>query len=119
MRTRPLQLRYYFYGVILLIAGCAACSQLGLQAPQTTQDRLQYGKANVTAAYRSIGDLKSQGRITATDGAGYFHRVEQVENQLADAEKLLALKLPADDKITAALKVLAIIQTELRSKGKP
>ena len=102
------------YLLLLLLSGCVA---LGLQQPQTTEDKFQYAKATASAAYRTIGDLKSQGRITANDGIQYFNRVENLEKQLSEVESLVKLKdATADRKVDAILKTLLAIEAELKGR---
>lgn len=96
----------------LVLQGCAT-------KPVTPEDYVQSTKAQVGAAYKTIGDLKAQGSITAEEGRGYFSKIEVVEKQVATAELLLKQGKPVDAQSTAqlALNVLLLIQAELKKKG--
>lgn len=101
--------------VLALLAGCA---QLGLQKPASTEDQLRYGQSGVSAAYKTIGDLKASNSITVDEGVSMFKKVESVEKELAAAEKLLGgpQASTAAGKIALALQALTMIQTELKAR---
>lgn len=98
-----------------LLAGCA---NLGLEAPQNAEDRIQYAKATIGATYRTIGDQVAAKAVTPQAGAGYFARVESVEKQVAVAEQLLRAGKPTDtvSTLNLALQALTVIRAELAAK---
>jgi hypothetical protein len=104
----------------LLLTVIAACGTLGLQAPQSVEDRLQYGKASVSAAYRTLGDLVAARTVSGAEGAEYFGKLDSVEQQLKLAESLAKNGKPTDAQstITLALNALVAIRSELASKQK-
>ncbi len=104
---------------LLLSFMLAGCAQLGLEKPQSIEDRLQYGKAAVTASYRTVGDLVAGKAITKEQGAGYFQRIEGAERDLGTAESLMAVGKPAEasSKIAATLTILTAIRNELAAKA--
>lgn len=100
---------------LMFLAGCA---QLGLEKPQSLEDRIQYGKASVSAAYRTIGDMVGAKTLTAAKGAQAFAKVEAVEKQVLLAETLLKGGKPTDalSTINLALAALTAVRAEL-AKG--
>ncbi len=100
---------------LMFLAGCA---QLGLEKPQSLQDRIQYGKAGVSAAYRTVGDMVGARTMSAKQGASAFTKLEAVEQQLALAETLLKGGKPTDalSTVNLALAALTAIRAEL-AKG--
>lgn len=107
--------------VPLLLTVFAGCAQVGLAKPESLEDQLRYGQAGVSAAYKTIGDLKSQGAISTDQGISMFKRAETMERDLAAGEALL--KVPggsgaASSKITLALQALTVLQAELRARQK-
>jgi len=104
--------------LLVCVAVLAGCAALGLEKPQSTEDQLRYGQAGVSAAYKTIADLKVAGSITVDEGIGLFKKTEAVELQLAAAETLL--KGPqagtAAGKITLALQALLLVQNELKKR---
>lgn len=107
---------------MLLIAAffMSACAQFGLQQAKSVDDNIQYGKAAVTAAYQTIGDLKSQGLITQAQGQTYFARVKVQETNVSLAESLLKGGKPVDanSTIDLALRSLVALRSELDSRSK-
>jgi hypothetical protein len=93
----------------------SACAQLGLQSPQTLEDRIQYGKAGVTAAYRQLGDAVATKQVTATRAADYFGRIEKVEQGVNTADALRTQGKPVDalSTLNLALAALVVIRNEL------
>jgi hypothetical protein len=105
--------------VMLVLSMLTACA--GMQKPVTAQDYVQSAKGQVTAAYKSIGDLKAQGSITSAQGLGYVDKVDSISRKVSAVQKL------ADDgadltTVQGALKTtlagLVLLQAELNSKGK-
>jgi len=98
----------------------ASCAQFGLQAPQTTEDRIQYGKTGVGAAYRALGDAVATKQVTGAKAAVYFGRIEEVEQGIATADSLLKNGKPTDAlaALNLALAALTAIRNEL-PKGAP
>ena len=113
-RTHPTT--WLLFACALLLA---ACAQLGLQAPQNLDDRIQYGRAGVTAAYRTLGDSVAAKSVTAAQATRAFATIESVEKDLALGEQLLRDGKPKDAEATVrlALNALLLIRTELAKKG--
>lgn len=111
---------FHLLACALMLSLLAACSSLGLQAPQSVEDRLQYGKASVSAAYRTLGDAVSARVVSVDQANDYFKRLEGVEHQLRLAETLARTgkSIDAQSTITLALNALVLIRTELASKQK-
>jgi hypothetical protein len=99
----------------------AACAQLGLQAPQSFEDRVQYTKAGLAAAYRTVGDNVAAKTITPARGGELFGRLEVAEVQVANAETLMRTGKPTDalSTINLAMQSLVLIRNELAKKGTP
>lgn len=104
--------------ILMVLAGCA---QFALERPQSLEDRIQYGKASVSAAYRTVGDMVGARTMTPTRGAATFRRLESVESQLAIAEVLLKDGKPQDalSTINVALAALTAIRAQLATKETP
>jgi hypothetical protein len=111
---------FHLLACALMLSLLAACTSLGLQAPQSVEDRLQYGKASVSAAYRTLGDAVAARTVGVEQAGDYFKRLEGVEHQLRLAESLARGGKPTDAQstITLALNALVLIRTELASKQK-
>ena len=111
---------FHLLACALMLSLLAACSSLGLQAPQSVEDRLQYGKASVSAAYRTLGDAVAARTVSVEQAGNYFKRLEAVEQQLHLAEGLARCGKPTDAQstITLALNALVLIRTELAGKQK-
>jgi hypothetical protein len=101
---------------LMILAGCA---QLSLEKPQSIEDRIQYGKAGVSAAYRTVGDLVAARTLTAAQGASAFAKVEAVEKQVGLAETLLKGGKPQDalSTVNLALAGLTAIRAELAARN--
>jgi hypothetical protein len=99
----------------------AACAQLGLQAPQSFEDRVQYTKAGLAAAYRTVGDNVATKAITPARGGELFGRLEVAEMQVSSAEMLMRTGKPTDalSTINLAMQSLVLIRNELAKKGTP
>lgn len=110
--------RLFMIGFALIAAVLTGCAQLGLEKPQSPEDGLQYGKSQVSAAYKTIGDLKASQSITVDEGVALFKRVEAVEKDLATAEPLLTgpQASTGQAKVALALKALVLIQADLRAR---
>jgi hypothetical protein len=98
-----------------LLVGCAA---LGLQAPESLEDRIQYGKAGVSAAYRTLGDMVGARSVSKAKGLEVFTKLEAVEKQLTLAETLLKSGKPTDalSTVNLALAALTAVRAELVKK---
>lgn len=100
---------------LMFLAGCA---QLGLQKAESLEDRIQYGKAGVSAAYRTLGDLVGARTVSKAKGLEVFTKLEAVEQQLALAETLLKGGKPTDalSTVNLALAALTAVRAELVKK---
>jgi len=115
-----MKIRSYQLFILTLAFMLSACAQFGLQKPQSTEDRLRYAQSQVSAAYRTIGDLKAKRAITAAEGARYFQRVERVEEGLASADVVLRTQGDAGGKVSehiaGLLASLVAVQNELKTR---
>ena len=113
----PIILLAFTIALATVLQGCA---QVGLQSPQNNEDRLQYGRAGVTAAYRTLGDNVAARTITKGDAIAYFARIESVEEKLNLGESLLKGGKPTDavQAIDLAIAALTKIRSELAAKQK-
>jgi hypothetical protein len=104
--------------ILVMVMGISACAQLGLTAPQSLEDRVQYGKATVSAAYRTVGDQVASKQLTSDKGQAYFARLDQAEKQVTLAESLMKNGKPTDAMMTInlALAALVAIKGELEAK---
>lgn len=107
--------------VFALLFAMSACTQLGLQAPQSFEDRVQYTRAGLTAAYRTVGDNVAAKTMTPARGQEAFTRIENAEKQVALAEQLQVQGKPTDalQTITLAMNALVVLRGELAKKGTP
>jgi hypothetical protein len=98
-----------------------ACGQLNLQAPQSFEDRVQYTKAGIGAAYRTIGDNVAAKTLSAARGADAFGKLDTLEKQVGLAEQLQKGGKPVDamSTITLAMNALTVLRGELAKKGTP
>jgi hypothetical protein len=99
----------------------AACAQLGLQEPKSFEDRVQYTKAGIGAAYRTIGDNVAAKTMSAARGAEAFGKLDTLEKQVGLAEQLQKGGKPVDamSTITLAMNALTVLRGELAKKGTP
>ncbi len=97
----------------------SACAQLGLEKPQSLDDQIQYGKAALTASYRTLGDQVAAKTISAQKASTVFARLEAIEKSVQVADDLRINGKPQDalQTITLALNALTLIRNEL--KGTP
>ncbi len=101
--------------VLVVLQGCGS---LGFAEPKSTEDRIQYARAQVSAAYRSVGDLAAAKAVDQPTGQRLFSRVQAVETQVETADKLMQNGRPGDAQQTLqlAMNVLLVIQGELKAK---
>lgn len=96
-----------------------ACGSM--QKPVSSEDYVQSARAQVGAAYKTIGDLRASRQITAVDGRSYFDRVEKVEKDVDLAETTMqdgASTATVQGKVQIALTALLAIQGELNARKK-
>lgn len=115
-----LQQRWKAFLMLSCLVVLQGCANFGFTEPQTTEDRIQYAKAQVSAAYKSVGDLAAAKAVDQPTGQRLFSRVQAVETQVDTAEKLLQNGRPTDAQQTLqlAMNVLLVIQGELKAKQK-
>lgn len=101
---------------LMFLAGCA---QFALEKPQSLEDRIQYGKAGVSASYRTLGDLVAAKTLTQAQGAQAFAKIEAVEKQVLLAETLLKGGKPQDalSTINLAIAALTVVRADLAAKN--
>jgi hypothetical protein len=102
----------------LMLALLGACAQVGLQAPQDINDRIQYGYAAVGAAHRTIGDLVAARTLDREQAAAYVARLDHLETQIQLADTLLRGGRPTDavSTLNLALNALVALRSELAAK---
>lgn len=100
---------------LMFLAGCA---QFALEKPQSLDDRIQYARAGVTAAYRTLGDMVGARSVSKAKGLEVFTKLEAVEKQLTLAETLLKGGKPTDalSAVNLALAALTAVRAELAKK---
>lgn len=103
----------------LLLAFMAGCSTFQLEKPQSVEDRIQYGKAGVSAAYRTLGDLVAARSVNSAQGASLFAKIEAVEKQVDLASELLRGGKPTDalSTVNLALTALTTLRAELAARA--
>lgn len=99
--------------MLALIVSCAT-----MNGPQTLQDRIQYAKASVTAAYRTIDVLAQRGRITKAEGRILIDKADSAKAALSASEAALTAGNSGDasQALDMALKGLTALETYLKSK---
>lgn len=114
-QIHPFRLAVAFVMAFLL----SACANL--QKPVSPEDYLQSAKAQVGAAYKTVGDLKASGSLTAAEAASYFTRVEAVESRVRTAETVMRSGgdiTTSQGQLQLALTALLTIQSELQARSK-
>lgn len=103
----------------LLMMFLAGCSSLQLEKPQSVEDRVQYAKAGVAAAYRTLGDLIAARSVAPDQGAALFSKLEGVEKQVGLADTLLRAGKPTDalSTVNLALNALTALRAELAARA--
>jgi hypothetical protein len=97
-----------------LIVACQS-----LQPPQTTEDRIQYAKASLTATYKSIDDLAVRKRITRAEGLQFLARADEARSIIMSAEGALSSGSVnvANAHLGAATSLLEALQSTLKKRG--
>lgn len=123
---RPLQPATWLMALcaLLLLAMLTlhGCAQLGVPAPQTTDQRIAVAVASITAVRQSTQTLLVAGRISAADASNVQ---AQADNAIAAAQiaRTIAPTDPAaaDAKLQSTIQILQALQAYLASKqgGKP
>jgi len=104
--------------VALLIATLTACTALGVDTPQTFNQRAAAAQITVTAVRSQALTLLNAGKISAKDAANVQATADagNAAIDLALATKS-ADPTAATDKLTAAIAVLTATQAYLTAKG--
>lgn len=92
-----------------------------LQGPRTTEDRIQYAKASLTATYKSIEILAIRKRISKDDGLRLLARADDARTALIAAETALIAGNgnDASTQLSSALGVLTALESALKEKEQP
>lgn len=105
----------------LCISMLGACGTT-LQKPVTAQDYVQTAKGQVTAAYKSIGDLKAQGSITGAQATSYIGTVDGFNKNVQLAQTAVDTKgadlTTVQGMLAATLPALLALQADLNTKQK-
>lgn len=102
--------------VILLLA---ACAQLGLEAPQTFEERLAYAYSQNAAIRTSAAQALKAGTITKSDAQQVLTTTDTARAALDESRKFQVAgdTSTALGKLTMASSLLTTVQTFLTSKG--
>jgi hypothetical protein len=107
--------KYSLYIALLLIAGCA---QLGLQLPQTFDQKLAYAYGTHTAVQKAAAASLNAKEITS-DEAKQVLKLSDESRMLLDAAAAASAGgdiSSADGKLLLATSILTQLQSYLRSK---
>jgi hypothetical protein len=104
----------------LMLGSIAACSSFGQQAPKSAEDSLQYAKASLAGAYKTVGDALASGALRSAQAKPMLTQLDVANAGLTDAAALIASGIPGDTataigKVNAALVVLQQVQTLLNA----
>ena len=104
---------------LMLMALAIALSACGTTKPVTTEDYVQSAYAQVTAAYKSIGDLKAQGAITSEQATDAIAKVDRVRGEVRTTAALIGQGKVTDPQsaLKLTLSGLLLIESQLK-KGK-
>jgi hypothetical protein len=116
----PVLLRDYWLLMLLAlllglsVAWLEGCSTLA--KPQTINQRIAYSEATLTAAYESIGNLKTSGRIDAAKRDALVKEADKAGIAIDAARTALANGLPDDalGRLKVAQSVLTTLQKVLQ-----
>jgi hypothetical protein len=104
--------------LVTLLFACSACASLGLNAPQTTDQKIAYAYSGVTAALTSIAGAVSSGQLTSAKGTTVNNMVLNVKTLLdaAHAEEAANATAASTD-VALAVSALTAVQTYLTQSG--
>jgi hypothetical protein len=116
------QLRHSFnvFVIFALALMLSACSGPILQKPVSAEDYMQNVKAQIGAAYKTIGDLKANRSINQAQGQSAFAKVDKFEtrfNLIESAVRGGASVKTFQGELELMLAGLLAIQAELRPKA--
>lgn len=99
----------------LMLAGCAA---LGLQPAQSLDERLAYAYGTYTAVLQATASAQAAGSVSAVD-VGHVRVIADQVRALLDGARAVETTNPAgaSNQLQLATRILAELQTYLRSKG--
>lgn len=106
--------------LLLCTLALAACAQFGLQAPESTQDRLQYAKAVLTGVNNTIADNVGVS-LPVADAMAYREQTREARRDLDLAEQMLDGARPGGETqaltlIRTTLVVLQGISAEMKKR---
>ena len=108
-----------YAATFLLLFIVAACAQLGLETPQTPEQKVAAGYATATAINQSATSLLNAKKISSADAQ---HVLDSTRNARAglDIAKTIAKVDPkaADAKIQTQLAILNALNSYIASRGK-
>lgn len=113
---------WWWVGVIVALCvaiGLGGCESLGLEKPQTFQDRLAYAYGTNTAVREASTSSLNARKLSSADVA-YAKSVNDQVRTLLDAARLASTAgdmTTAEGRLAAALKLLTEVQTYLRARG--
>lgn len=104
---------------LLLIVLLAACTQLGLQQPQTFDERLAYAYSQNAAIRTSAAQALKAGTITKSDAQQVLTTTDTARSALDESRKFQVAgdTSTALGKLTMAASLLTTVQTFLNSRG--
>ncbi len=104
-----------FYALLLVML--TACATLGVQAPQTFNERLAAAYTTVTAARDATATMLTSGRLSAADAQNVQSQLDNARTGLDLARQLHATNPPAGDaRLDAVVMGLTALQAYLQSR---
>lgn len=109
-------------GLFLLLCAflllLAACAQVGLPTPQTTNERIAAAQASVTQARATTTQLLEAKKITSADAANVLKQTDAAREGI-DVARTISATDPgaATSKLQAAVAILSALQAYLASKS--
>lgn len=103
--------------LVLCLAVLSACAQLGLQAPETFNERLAVGVSSVTQVRLTAANLLNQKTISKEDAENVMKQTDMASDALRIARSVSVTDpAAADAKLRATVAALTALQTYLASK---
>lgn len=101
---------------VMVVSGCA---QMGVQAPQTFDERVAAGYVTAAGLVQVTDTLLAADKITIADAKAVSAQLDNAKLALDAAAKLHGQNpLEAQDKLSASILLLQQLQTYLQLKGK-